>query len=51
MSLRSWAGALVANPADGDFYSRAFDESVALVAVGYDYGGNWASSPGGTSTR
>lgn len=28
-------------PADGDFYARAFDGSVALPVVGYDYDGNW----------
>jgi hypothetical protein len=27
-------------PANGDFYSRASDESVALLVVGYNYGGN-----------
>ena len=27
-------------PADGDFYSRASGESVALLVVGYNYGGN-----------
>jgi hypothetical protein len=27
-------------PANGDFYSRASGESVALLAVGYNYGGN-----------
>jgi len=26
-------------PANGDFYSRASGESVALLAVGYHYGG------------
>lgn len=26
-------------PANGDFYSRASGESVALLVVGYDYGG------------
>ena len=26
--------------ADGDFYSRASGESVTLLAVGYNYGGN-----------
>ena len=40
-----------ASPADGDFYFRAFDESVTLPAAGYDYGGNWAISTGGTHTR
>ena len=28
------------HPANGDFYSRAFDDSVTLLAVGYNYGGN-----------
>ena len=27
-------------PANGDFYSRASGESVALLVVGYNYGGN-----------
>jgi len=41
--------------ADGDFYARAFDGSVALPAAGYDYGGGWAPpptglAPAGTST-
>jgi hypothetical protein len=27
-------------PANGDFYSRASSESVTLLAVGYNYGGN-----------
>jgi hypothetical protein len=27
-------------PANGDFYSRASGESVALLVVGYHYGGN-----------
>ena len=27
-------------PANGDFYSRASGESVTLLAVGYNYGGN-----------
>ena len=26
-------------PADRDFYSRAFGESVTLLTVGYNYGG------------
>jgi hypothetical protein len=33
--------------ADGDFYARAFDGSVALPAAGYDYGGGWAPPPTG----
>jgi hypothetical protein len=32
-------------------YFRAFDESVTLPAAGYDYGGNWVISTGGTCTR
>ena len=32
----------------GDFYFRAFDGLVALPAAGYDYGGNWTISTGGT---
>ena len=27
-------------PANGDFYTRAFDALVTLHVVGYDYGGN-----------
>src|SRR3989449_2251603 len=38
-------------PADGDVYTRAFDESVTLLAAGYDYGGSWAASTGGSHTR
>jgi len=30
----------VFHPAIGGFYSRAFDASVTLLIVGYDYGGN-----------
>jgi hypothetical protein len=41
--------------ANGDFYARAFDGSVALPAAGYDYDGGWAPpstglAPAGTST-
>jgi hypothetical protein len=41
--------------ADGDFYARAFDGSVALPIARYDYGGGWAPpptglAPAGTST-
>ena len=36
---------------NGDFYFRAFDGSVALPVAGYDYGGNWTISTGGTPTR
>ena len=39
------------SPADEDFYFRASDGSVSLPAAGYNYGGNWAISTGGTSTR
>jgi hypothetical protein len=35
----------------GDFYFRAFNGSVALPVAGYDYGGNWTISTGGTLTR
>jgi hypothetical protein len=34
------------HPADEDFYVRAFDGLVTRSAAGYDYRGNWASSPG-----
>ena len=37
--------------ADGDFYFRASSKSVTLLAAGYHYGGDWASSTGGTFTR
>jgi hypothetical protein len=35
----------------GDFYFRAFNGSVTLPVAGYDYGGNWTISTGGTHTR
>jgi len=35
----------------GDFYFRAFNGSVILPVAGYDYGGNWTISTGGTHTR
>src|SRR5262249_36836364 len=35
----------------GDFYFRAFTSSVILPVAGYDYGGNWTISTGGTHTR
>src|SRR5215471_10834190 len=35
----------------GDFYFRAFDGSVTLPVAGYNYGGNWTISTGGTHTR
>jgi hypothetical protein len=38
-------------PATQGFYFRAFDGAVTLPAAGYSYGGNWASSTGGTFTR
>jgi hypothetical protein len=38
-------------PAHEDFYFRAFDGLVTRTAAGYDYGGNWISSTGGTLTR
>lgn len=34
--------------ADGDFYSRASNESVTLLVAGYNYNGNWAISIGRT---
>jgi hypothetical protein len=41
----------VARLPTGDFYSRAFNGLVTLSVVGYDYGGNWTISTGGTFTR
>jgi hypothetical protein len=38
------------NPAAEDFYFRASDGLVTRSAAGYDYRGNWASSPGRTFT-
>ena len=38
-------------PADRSFYARASTRSITLPAARYNYGGNWASSAGGTSTR
>jgi hypothetical protein len=38
-------------PANGDFYSRAFHGSVTLPVVGYNCGGYWAISTGGTFTH
>jgi hypothetical protein len=38
-------------PADRGFYFRAFDGLVARTVAGYNYRGNWASSPAGTFTR
>src|SRR5262249_45628952 len=35
----------------GDFYSRAFNGLVTLPVAGYNYGGNWTISTGGTLTR
>jgi hypothetical protein len=39
------------HPADGDFYFWALNGLVTLTAARYNYGGNWASSAGGTYTR
>jgi|HubBroStandDraft_6_1064221.scaffolds.fasta_scaffold748111_1 hypothetical protein len=39
------------NPAVEDFYFRASDGLVTRSAAGYDYRGNWASSPGGIFTH
>jgi hypothetical protein len=38
-------------PAAGDLYARASTGLVTLPGAGYNYGGNWASSTGGTCTR
>jgi len=38
-------------PANGDSYSRAFRGSVTLPVVGYNCGGYWAISTGGTFTH
>jgi hypothetical protein len=35
----------------GDFYFRAFNGLVTLPVAGYDYGGNWTISTGGTLTH
>jgi hypothetical protein len=35
----------------GNFYFRAFNGSVTLTVAGYDYGGNWTISTGGTLTH
>jgi len=35
----------------GDFYFRASNGLVTLPVAGYDYGGNWTISTGGTHTR
>src|SRR5215472_14799210 len=35
----------------GDFYFRAFNGLVTLPVAGYNYGGNWTISTGGTHTR
>ena len=34
-----------------DFYFRAFKGLVTLPVAGYNYGGNWTISTGGTHTR
>ena len=39
------------NPANEDFYSRAFDGLVTRTAAGYNYGGNWTTSTDGSFTR
>ena len=39
------------HPADRGFYVRAFDGLVTRTVAGYNYRGNWASSPDGTFTR
>jgi hypothetical protein len=39
------------NLANEDFYFRASDGLVTRSAAGYNYRGNWASSPGGTFTH
>ena len=46
-------GSLALRPAEllasfRDLYVRASDESVTLLAAGYNYGVNWAISTGGT---
>ena len=38
------------HPAYEDFYFRASDGLVTRSAAGYNYRGNWASSPGRTFT-
>ena len=49
MSFRDLGGSLsIMSPADEDSYFRAANGSVYLPAAGYDYGGNWAISTGGT---
>jgi hypothetical protein len=35
----------------GNFYFRAFNGLVTLTVAGYDYGGNWTISTGGTLTH
>src|SRR5216683_3749889 len=49
-SLADLTGSTSSQP-NGDFYARAFHGSVALPVVGYNYGGYWAISTGGTSTH
>ncbi len=39
------------DPADEDFYFRASNGLVTRSAAGYNYRGNWASSPGGDFTH
>ncbi len=38
-------------PADRGFYVRAFDGLVTRTVAGYNYRGNWASSPDEAFTR
>jgi hypothetical protein len=47
-SCRSRPGS---RPAHEDFYSRASGGLVTRTATGYNYGGNWTISTGGTFTR
>jgi hypothetical protein len=39
------------SPANEGFYFRASDGLITRSAAEYNYGGNWASSTGGTFTR
>ena len=50
-SLASLADQTGLSPSPRDFYFRASDGSVALPVAGYNYGGVWALSTGGTFTR
>jgi hypothetical protein len=51
MSFKLLGGSPSISRADEGFYFRASGGSVSLPAAEYDYGGNWAISTGGTSTR